>query len=180
MYWRDCDAWRHENLSMNTTSNEAAKLYDCCLTQLVKWREDQLYGGIDGTLAQMINADPSFVMGHVLKCGTELIGNALPSPKSPSTSVETLLSQADIQSPNLSKREMMSVEGALFFTCFFFGMFLMPYIHLLIRCCLIDWLIYWTRFGCFLCLLSHILHFFKALLLCLCCPVSIFKNLRLF
>ena len=123
MYWRDCDAWRHENLSMNTTSNEAAKLYDCCLTQLVKWREDQLYGGIDGTLAQMLNADPSFVMGHVLKCGTELIGNALPSPKSPSTSVETLLSQADIQSPNLSKREMMSVEGALFFTCFFFGMF---------------------------------------------------------
>lgn len=118
MHWRDCDAWRHENLSMNTTSNEAAKLYDCSLSQLVKWRDDPTYGGLDSTLTQMLNADPTFVMGRVLKCGIELIGQPLPHySRAPSLlSVEELLSHTDQQSPNLSKREMLSVEGSNFFS----------------------------------------------------------------
>lgn len=127
MPWRDCDAFRQENLSMNTTSNEAVKLYDCCLSQIVRWRDDPAYNGIDGTLKAMLEADPEFVMGHVLNCGLELIGNPLPAPNAPSPSVETLLALAQNQSPNLSKREMMSVEGRagrvmLLLTCnvFFF------------------------------------------------------------
>jgi hypothetical protein len=112
MHWRDCDEWRHQNLSMNTTSNEAAKLYDCTLSQCVKWREDPVYGGLEGSLNQMLAADPSFVMGHVLKCGFELIGNALPNNNNQqSQSVEQLLALAQHQSPNLTKREMMAVES---------------------------------------------------------------------
>lgn len=109
--WRDCDAWRHENLSMNTTSNEAAKLYDCSLSQLVRWREDPATGGLDASLAQMLNADPTFVMGHVLKCGIDLIGQPLPHYSQSSAPLEQLLAHADQQSPNLTKREMLSVEG---------------------------------------------------------------------
>jgi hypothetical protein len=38
--WRDCQAWlKDENIRMNTTSNEACKLYDCALSELVRWRE---------------------------------------------------------------------------------------------------------------------------------------------
>ena len=33
--WRSCIDWKNEGLEMNTTSNEAAKLYDITLSQLI-------------------------------------------------------------------------------------------------------------------------------------------------
>ena len=44
--WRDCDAWRQQNLSMNTTSNEACKLFDISLSQLMGYYDNQQYGGL--------------------------------------------------------------------------------------------------------------------------------------
>jgi hypothetical protein len=58
--WRDCSEWKNEGLSMNTTSNEAAKLYDITLSQFVGWYENLQYGGIENTIKNMINADPNF------------------------------------------------------------------------------------------------------------------------
>ncbi|KAL4612798.1 tetratricopeptide repeat protein 38 isoform X1 [Arapaima gigas] len=71
---RDCKAWQAEGLPLSTTSNEACKLYDATLTQYVTWRSDETLGGIAGCVSGMREADPNFVMGHVIGTGLELIG----------------------------------------------------------------------------------------------------------
>lgn len=73
--WRDCDAWRKESLPMNTSSNEAAKLFDISLSQIVGFYDDKQYGGIFSSLSKMIESDPTFVLGHCLKIGVESFGN---------------------------------------------------------------------------------------------------------
>ena len=70
---RDCKAWKDEKMSMSTTSNDAAKLFDDVIRQYVTWKEDSSQGGIEGTLKMMFEADPNFVMGKVLSKGFELM-----------------------------------------------------------------------------------------------------------
>ena len=70
---RDCKAWKDENLSLSTTSNEAAKFFDSALTQYVTWLEDDCVGGIEGACEKMTEADPNFVMGNVIALGLELM-----------------------------------------------------------------------------------------------------------
>ncbi|CAH1785257.1 unnamed protein product [Owenia fusiformis] len=65
--WRDCQAWRDIGLPLSTTSNEAAKLYDAAVTQIVGYYDDSSVGGLEATLKRMLECDPDFVMGHVLK-----------------------------------------------------------------------------------------------------------------
>ncbi|XP_023650041.1 tetratricopeptide repeat protein 38-like isoform X2 [Paramormyrops kingsleyae] len=74
--FRDCKAWQAEGLPLSTTSDEACKLYDAILTQIVTWRNDESLGGIEGCLSRLVAADPSFVMGHVVSAGLELIGGS--------------------------------------------------------------------------------------------------------
>jgi hypothetical protein len=89
--WRDCTAWlKDEHIHMGTTSNEACKLYDCALTQIVTWRDLPQYDGLDGTLRNMLRADPDFLMGHVLKSGVELIGSSAPPNASTHSSLQLL------------------------------------------------------------------------------------------
>ncbi|XP_034032969.1 tetratricopeptide repeat protein 38 [Thalassophryne amazonica] len=72
--FRDCQAWRSEGLPLSTSSNEACKLYDAILTQYVTWRNDETLGGLEGCISAIKEADPDFVMGHVISTGLELIG----------------------------------------------------------------------------------------------------------
>jgi hypothetical protein len=58
--WRDCYEWKKEGLQMNTTSNEAAKLYDITLSQLVGWYENLQYGGVEISVKNMLKIDPNF------------------------------------------------------------------------------------------------------------------------
>nr|XP_033809119.1 tetratricopeptide repeat protein 38 [Geotrypetes seraphini] len=67
-------AWEDAGLSLSTSSNEACKLFDATLSQYVTWRNDKTLGGIEGCLARLHEADPTFVMGHVMANGLELIG----------------------------------------------------------------------------------------------------------
>ncbi|XP_053574990.1 tetratricopeptide repeat protein 38 [Bombina bombina] len=71
---RDCKAWQDAGLTLSTTSNEAAKLFDAVVTQYTTWANDQTLGGVEGCLSRMKAADPNFVMGHVISNGVELIG----------------------------------------------------------------------------------------------------------
>ncbi|XP_029455900.1 tetratricopeptide repeat protein 38 [Rhinatrema bivittatum] len=71
---RDCKAWQDAGLSLSTSSNEACKLFDATLNQYVTWTNDKTLGGIEGCLAKLHEADPTFVMGHVMANGLELIG----------------------------------------------------------------------------------------------------------
>ena len=76
--WRDCDAWKQEKLPMSSTSNEACKLYDVSLSQVVGLYENRDFDGLATSLNKLIAADPDFSLGHCLKLGVELLGsNAL-------------------------------------------------------------------------------------------------------
>lgn len=110
--WRDCDAWRAEKLTMNTTSNEACKLYDVSLTQLISWQEDKSIGGLVGSLNKMVEADPDFIMGHCLKSGLELLGNNISLNSATfEHGVRSLVDKAARMSDSLTLREKLHVRG---------------------------------------------------------------------
>ncbi|XP_072340727.1 tetratricopeptide repeat protein 38 isoform X2 [Scyliorhinus torazame] len=71
---RDCKAWQDIGLPLSTTSNEACKMYDAFLTQLVSWTNDPSLGGLEICQTKLQAADPDFVMGQVVINGAELIG----------------------------------------------------------------------------------------------------------
>ncbi|CAC5417417.1 Tetratricopeptide repeat protein 38 [Mytilus coruscus] len=70
--WRGCKDWADFDIPLTTTSDEASKLFDAVLTQYVGWYEEDSVGGIDNSINKMIEADPEFVLGHVMKNGLEL------------------------------------------------------------------------------------------------------------
>jgi tetratricopeptide (TPR) repeat protein len=110
--WRDCDAWRNEHLPMTTTSNEACRLYDHTLTQLLAWRDDPQSGGIASTLTTMLAADPHFILGHTLKTGMELLGSNI-NLNSPQYQITTrsLVQAASKLGNQLTKREQLHVKA---------------------------------------------------------------------
>ncbi|XP_069105797.1 tetratricopeptide repeat protein 38-like [Argopecten irradians] len=51
-----------------------AKLFDASLTQYVGWYDEESLGGLETTCVKTVEADPNFVMGHVIKNGLEVLG----------------------------------------------------------------------------------------------------------
>lgn len=110
--WRDCDAWRHQNLPMNTCSNEAAKLYDVCISQLAGWYENQQFGGLASSLNQMVNADPDFILGECLKSGVELLGtNTLLNSLEYQNKLDSFVQKANSMNSSLTNREKLHVNA---------------------------------------------------------------------
>ncbi|XP_021957309.1 tetratricopeptide repeat protein 38 [Folsomia candida] len=112
---RDCQAWKDEGLVLTTASNEAAKLYDSCLSQYVGWYDDPQMGGLETTLEELGNADPNFVLGKAFSIGLQLLGtsdtiNLTPTLK---TEYDSLLNLSDEQRGNksLSEREALHVKA---------------------------------------------------------------------
>ena len=66
---RDCAAWRDAGLAVTTTSDEAAKLYDATLRQLVAWSDCEQLGGIIASAEKTIAADPDGILGRCLVNG---------------------------------------------------------------------------------------------------------------
>jgi hypothetical protein len=109
--FRDCDAWRQENLPMNTTSNEAAKLYDVSLTQLVGWYENAQYNGLVNSLKKMTEVDPTFILGQCLKYDIELLGsNPMLNNKESMKNVDDFVKKS-LCVENLTRREIMHVKA---------------------------------------------------------------------
>lgn len=108
--FRDCLEWKNQNLPMNTSSDKACKLYDCALTQLANWRTDNTFGGFGSTISKMLDEDPNFIMGHIFKQGTSLIGNSEYFDVS-STEIANLKALANKLSKTLTKRELLHVEA---------------------------------------------------------------------
>lgn len=76
--WRDKEQWSAEELPINSSSsNEAVKLFDASLTQLVGWYDDPQENGIGSTLERMVKADPEFILGRALSLGVNLIGTGV-------------------------------------------------------------------------------------------------------
>ncbi|XP_052234999.1 tetratricopeptide repeat protein 38-like [Dreissena polymorpha] len=66
-HWRDSQAWKQLGLEMSTTSDEACKMYDAILTQVVNHFDDGALGGMAKCLERMTEADPNFVLGLAMK-----------------------------------------------------------------------------------------------------------------
>ena len=108
--YRDCEAWKSQNLPMNTTSNAAAKIFDSAITQYVTWREDPTYLGLENTMSLLVEEDPEFIMGHVFRQGVSLIGNSgyLPSANHEAANLAALASKC---SKSLTQREVLHVDA---------------------------------------------------------------------
>ncbi|XP_032379919.1 tetratricopeptide repeat protein 38 isoform X2 [Etheostoma spectabile] len=114
--FRDCKAWSEGGLPLSTSSNEACKLYDAILTQFVKWRNDETLGGFEGCISAIQEADPNFVMGHVISTGLELVSTTS------STRLNERLASAVRQtvelanSQDISPREKLHVKAMELFS----------------------------------------------------------------
>ncbi|KXJ23457.1 tetratricopeptide repeat protein 38 [Exaiptasia diaphana] len=109
--WRDLDAWKKEGLFFSTTSNEAVKLYDAALTQYTGWYEEPSVGGLEKTMSDLIQADPEFVMGHVMCNGLELISTTYDVDTNPKLKegMDTLANL--VAKGNINDRERMHAQA---------------------------------------------------------------------
>lgn len=107
--WRDCDAWRKQNLRMNSQSNEAVKLFDVSLSQLIGYHDNLQYNGLLGSLKNMLDADPNFILGNCLKTGIELLGSNAFLNSHPN--VQVLKEKSILLKDDLTQRELKHVEA---------------------------------------------------------------------
>lgn len=112
--WRDRNAWlKNEHIDLKSPSDEACKLYDCALTQLVTWRELAQYDGLEGTVNKMIESDPDFFLGHVLNSGIQLIGSSLKPDPQLLTTLESLKTKRTNSGMALDKHELLHHQAVI-------------------------------------------------------------------
>ncbi|EDO49617.1 predicted protein [Nematostella vectensis] len=78
-HWRDLKAWEDEGLPFTTPSNEAVKMYDAAVSQMVGHYVDPVLESPQKALDLMLEADPDFVMGQVLSLNLALWGKNSPA-----------------------------------------------------------------------------------------------------
>ena len=66
-HFRDLAGWGDCNITLSTTSDQVAKLYDAALSQSVYMYNHPQYGGVMQTINKMLAIDPNFVMGSIMK-----------------------------------------------------------------------------------------------------------------
>lgn len=111
--WRDCDAWRKQNLPVNTVSNEAAKFYDASLTQFVSYCDSSLIpGGLMSSLQKAVAADPTFILGRCLKHGVNILGSSAHlEDEATAVEINSLKELTVTMESDLTKREIMHVKA---------------------------------------------------------------------
>ncbi|XP_053740496.1 tetratricopeptide repeat protein 38 [Synchiropus splendidus] len=114
--FRDCQAWRAEGLPLSTTSNEACKLYDAILHQLLQWRNDETLGGFEGCMTAIKATDPNFVLGNVISTGLELIGTATCARINPRLAEDVKRTVALAKSQDITPRERLHVDAMELFS----------------------------------------------------------------
>ena len=72
--YRDLQAFEKDNLPFSSASNEAAKLFDCAVTQVQMHDEDPVFGNLEQTMSKMLEADQDFVMGKTMNFAMQLLG----------------------------------------------------------------------------------------------------------
>ncbi|KAI3415527.1 hypothetical protein GPALN_005133 [Globodera pallida] len=111
---RDTNAWSLEGLPLSVNSDEAAKMFDSAVRQLVSWTDCEQLGGISGTMERMMNAEPEFLMGRVFSLGLDAIGTGKSVRRHPSYKAELDILLAD--SANLGTiREHRHAKAVHFF-----------------------------------------------------------------
>lgn len=111
--WRECAAWKAENLPLTTTNDQACKLFDAALTQYVGWYDDPTLGGLSGTLESLKRTDPHFTMGQVLNVGLTLIGSGDNVVKNANLSGDLDVLDSVASKGRLPHREQLHVDAVL-------------------------------------------------------------------
>ena len=111
---KDCQAWRDSGLSMSTTSNDAAKLFDDVLTQYITWTESP--DGMENTVVKLLEADSEFMMGQALSIGLELMGTGRPVHLDKDFSNQIDKFERDILKASLTPREKSHCQSVLYFS----------------------------------------------------------------
>jgi len=73
-HWRDLDKFSKQGLNYSTSSNEAVKLFDALIHQIVFHYNDEELGGYLGTVEKMFQADQDFAMGQIFSLTGEMLG----------------------------------------------------------------------------------------------------------
>ena len=73
-HYNDLSGWKNEGMPLSTPSDEAAKLLDAFIAEVVFHDSDPTYGTMEDTSKQMFDADPDFVMGKTVKYCLESFG----------------------------------------------------------------------------------------------------------
>lgn len=86
-------------------------MYDAALTQLVRFHEVECLGGLKGTLPKLLEADPNFVMGHVMSVGMDVMGTIRSSrlDREFQKSIDQLVAMAE--TAKINDRERRHVEA---------------------------------------------------------------------
>lgn len=107
-------AWRSDGIELSTSSNEAAKLYDATLHQLMSLRNDPSLNGVPGTVGKMVEADPNFLMGQVIKASFSVGASRNPSDEVVQNLEELRCLSQSIRSPNWEKSCFEAVEHMIY------------------------------------------------------------------
>lgn len=73
-HYSDLNGWKNQGMLLSTPSDEAAKLLDAFIAEVVFHDSDPTYGTLENTSRQMFKADPDFVMGKTVKYCLESFG----------------------------------------------------------------------------------------------------------
>ncbi|XP_022654394.1 tetratricopeptide repeat protein 38-like isoform X2 [Varroa destructor] len=109
--YRDIAGWQSQNLPITTTSNEASRMFDSCISQFIAWREDEY--GLGTAMEKMVSADPEFVLGKVLVHTLNLIGTGDSGKKNPKIIEELKFLRGIAKIQGVSERERLHLEAAL-------------------------------------------------------------------
>ncbi|CAJ0581486.1 unnamed protein product, partial [Mesorhabditis spiculigera] len=110
---RDIAGWKASGLSMTTTSDECAKMFDASLRQLISWIRCEQLGGIDETMTRMLLADPLALIPRAFAVALKTLAtsHSYRIDKEYQEEVETLLSDAKAH-PTASEREKQHCYAA--------------------------------------------------------------------
>ncbi|CAF1402504.1 unnamed protein product [Rotaria sp. Silwood1] len=89
-HWRDVKALHDDGIPIDTTSDEAAKLFDATLTQYIGWYNDKQLGGIKPSLSRLLASDPNCASSRILAAALGMFSMPRPSVLAHAQLVETL------------------------------------------------------------------------------------------
>uniref|UniRef100_A0A915EWJ8 Tetratricopeptide repeat protein 38 n=1 Tax=Ditylenchus dipsaci TaxID=166011 RepID=A0A915EWJ8_9BILA len=109
----DVKQWKDSGLELTCSSNQAAKMFDAVLRQLVSWIDCEQLGGIIKTTETMMESEPDFIMGKCLVLGMDAMGTgrSVYRDKSYRQQLQNLLEMAK----NCTPREEKHVKAVNYF-----------------------------------------------------------------
>ncbi|GMR34753.1 hypothetical protein PMAYCL1PPCAC_04948 [Pristionchus mayeri] len=109
---RDLAGWEASNLSLSCSSNEAARLLDGSIRQIVSWRDCDLLDGISKTFERLKEAEPDAALASALLLNMEAFGTGTSVEINPEFRKLVERNEALARSPSINARERLHLMAA--------------------------------------------------------------------